>query len=79
MGGGRGEGGKGGKGGNGSYSDSFLIHQMDSPYSHIITVTDEMHCYNQCSGSVTFWYGSGSVNPYHGLTDPEPFLFVSDL
>ncbi len=59
-------------GGDGSYSDSFLIHQMDSPYSHIITVTDEMHCHNQCSGTVTFWCGSGSVNPYHGLPDPDP-------
>jgi len=31
------------------------------------------------SGSVTFWYGSGSVDPYLGLTDPDPALFVSDL
>jgi hypothetical protein len=35
----------------------------------------------QCSGSVTFWYRSGSADPYHGLMDPdpEPALFVSDL
>jgi hypothetical protein len=33
----------------------------------------------QCSGSVTFWYGSGSADPYHGLTNPDPALFVSVL
>jgi hypothetical protein len=39
----------------------------------------------QCSGSVTFWYGSGSSNPYFWLMhpdddpDPDPALFVSDL
>jgi hypothetical protein len=27
---------------------------------------------NQCCGSVTFWYGSGSADQYHSLTDPEP-------
>jgi len=25
----------------------------------------------QCSGSVTFWYGSGSEDPYSWLTDPD--------
>ncbi len=39
----------------------------------------------QCSGSVTFWYGSGcgsgSLDPCLRLTDPasDPALFVSDL
>ncbi len=39
----------------------------------------------QCSGSVTFWYGSGSGDPYLWLTDldsdpaPDPDFFVSDL
>jgi hypothetical protein len=31
--------------------------------------------FQRCSGSVTFWYGSGcgsgSSNPYHWLTDPD--------
>ncbi len=33
------------------------------------------------SGFVTFWYWSGSADPLHGLTDPDPdpALFVSDL
>ncbi len=31
----------------------------------------------QYSGPVTFWYGSGSEDPYRWLTDPA--LFVSDL
>jgi hypothetical protein len=28
---------------------------------------------------VTFWYGSGSgsADPYHGLTDPDPAFFAS--
>jgi hypothetical protein len=26
----------------------------------------------QCWGSVTFWYGSGSEDPYLWLTDPDP-------
>jgi hypothetical protein len=34
---------------------------------------------NQCSGSVTFWYGSGSSDQYLRLTDPDPALFVSGL
>jgi hypothetical protein len=37
----------------------------------------------QCSGSGTFWYRSGSVNPYLCLTDldppPDHALFDSDL
>ncbi len=33
----------------------------------------------QCSGSVTFWYGSGSADPYFWLADPDPAFFVSDL
>jgi hypothetical protein len=30
----------------------------------------------QCCGSVTFWYGSGSADPYLWLTDPD-HLFSS--
>jgi hypothetical protein len=33
--------------------------------------------YYRCCGSMTFWYGSGSVDLYHCLTDPG--IFVSDL
>ncbi len=32
---------------------------------------------DQCCGSVTFWYGSESVDPYHGHRDPDPACFVS--
>jgi hypothetical protein len=36
-----------------------------------------------CSGSVIFWYGSGSKDPYLLLRDPglapDPAIFVSDL
>ncbi len=28
---------------------------------------------NQCSGSGTFWYGSGSSDPCLWLTDPDPY------
>ncbi len=35
----------------------------------------------QCSGSVTYWYGSGSSDPYLWLTDPppDPILYASEL
>ncbi len=33
--------------------------------------------YFQCSGSVTFWYGSGSSDPCHRLTDPNVVLLFS--
>jgi hypothetical protein len=39
----------------------------------------------QCSGSLRFWYGSRSSDPYLCLTDPDadpapdPALFASDL
>ncbi len=35
----------------------------------------------QCSGSVIFWSGSGSLGPYFWFTDsaPDPALFVSDF
>jgi hypothetical protein len=34
----------------------------------------------QCWGSVTFWRGSGSADPYFlGLTDPDPTPFFSDF
>jgi hypothetical protein len=28
---------------------------------------------------VTFWYGSGSQDPYHWLMDPDPALFFSSF
>jgi hypothetical protein len=38
-------------------------------------------CCNQCCGSVTFWYGSGSVDPCLRSmdTDPDLAIFVLDL
>ena len=37
----------------------------------------------QCSGSVTYWDGSGSADPYLLITDsdpvPDPALFVNNL
>ncbi len=37
--------------------------------------------FQQCCGSVTFWYESGSVDPYLRLTDsvPDPAISVTDL
>jgi hypothetical protein len=32
------------------------------------------HALNQCYRFVTYWYGSGSPDPYHGLT---PALFLN--
>ncbi len=33
----------------------------------------------QCSGSMTFWCGSGSADPCLLLMDPDPAIFVTDL
>ncbi len=35
--------------------------------------------WNQCCGSITFWYGSGSGDPRLWLMDPDPAIFVVDL
>jgi hypothetical protein len=34
---------------------------------------------SQCSGSMTFWGGSGSADPSLWLMDPDPAIFVIDL
>jgi hypothetical protein len=39
---------------------------------------DYRHCWKQCSGSVTFWYGSGSLDAYR-TPAPVLALFVSDF
>ena len=31
---------------------------------------------NQCSGSVTFWYGSGSVDPYLRITVRYIYIYT---
>ncbi len=38
-------------------------------------------CFPQCSGSMTFWCGSGSGSayPFLWLMDPDPAIFVIDL
>jgi hypothetical protein len=35
--------------------------------------------YNQCSGSMIFWCGSGSADPCLRLMDPDPAIYVIDL
>ncbi len=35
--------------------------------------------WSQCSGSMTFWCGSGSGDPCLWLMDPDPAVFVIDL
>ncbi len=35
--------------------------------------------YEQCSGSMQFWDGSGSADPCLWLLDPDPAIFVIDL
>ncbi len=47
---------------------------------------DQKPCYihyRQCSGSMTFWWGSGSADPCLWLmdpdSDPDPAIFVIDL
>jgi hypothetical protein len=36
-------------------------------------------CIQQCFGPVTYRYGSGSPNPDHRTTDPDPLLSFSGL
>ncbi len=31
----------------------------------------------QCCGCVTVWFGSGSADPYHWLTDPDPAFILN--
>ncbi len=42
-------------------------------------VSSVANCYQQCCGSVTFWYGSGSgsADPRRWLPDLDPSFFVS--
>jgi hypothetical protein len=39
------------------------------------------NCLDQCCGSMKFWWGSESTDPYLGLMDldPDPVIFISDL
>ncbi len=49
---------------------------------HLETVAFKILLYisvNQCCGSMTFWYGSGSAGPCLWLKDPDPAIFVIDL
>ncbi len=38
-----------------------------------------LHSVSVADLTVTFWYGSGSRDPYFGLADPDSAFFVSDL
>ncbi len=40
-------------------------------HSAVVSITDYCKFFYQCCGAVTFWYGSGSSDPYLGLTDPD--------
>ncbi len=44
------------------------LWNKSSPFGSV-----ETHC-NQCRGSVTFWCGFGSPDPYLWLLDPDPHL-----
>jgi hypothetical protein len=35
--------------------------------------------YSQCCGSMKFWYGSGSADPYLWLMDPDPDPVISSV
>ncbi len=52
-------------------------------YLHNAEVIRPVHCicWSQCSGSMTFWCGSGSgfADPSIWLTDPDPDLLFSSL
>jgi len=50
-----------------------------------VDVITKLGCLQQCRRIATYWYGSGSVDPYLWLMDPTlypasgPAIFVSDL
>ncbi len=48
-----------------------------SPSHHHTTTISQW--FNQCFGSMTFWYRSGSGDPCLWVMDPDPAIFVIDL
>jgi hypothetical protein len=55
-------------------SASWLSLQVSFLHKTSTACLGKFH-YKQCSGSVTFLYGSGFAYPYHRITDPDPALF----
>ncbi len=64
------------------FFSQFLRYQ--STLCVVLYVLLKQRCFKQCSGSMTFWYGSGSgsADPYLWLTHPDPTpdpaIFVSN-
>ncbi len=56
---------------------------MPNPTKERLFSQTSRHCCIQCCGSMKFWYGSGSADPYPWQmdpdADPDPAIFVSDL
>ncbi len=42
----------------------------NSPYMLLLATLSYMFPFHQCCGSIKFWYGSGSADPYLWLMDP---------
>ncbi len=54
-----------------------FLHHLPSFHSPGFFDCCPLDVKGQCCGYVTFWYGSGSADPYIWLTDPA--IFISDL
>ncbi len=60
-----------------SESRSGTLTERDFNANYLINKKDDSNEPSmQCCESMTFWYGSGSADPYLGLIDPDP-LFLS--
>ncbi len=59
-----------------------MLFRIQSPatassFSIIKPIPFLMHSFFKCSEFVTFWYGPGSADPYHRITDLDPDLIKS--
>ncbi len=75
--------GAGGEGGGHGHPHQAHQEQEAARHCHLHRGQVGHNSFEQCSGTVTFWYGFGSSDPYLWLMDqnpaPDPALFVSDL
>ncbi len=63
------------------YELLFLVDRLILTHILFTVCNTSNRNWNQCYGSVTFWYGSGSgsVDPCLWKIDPDPAIFVVDL
>jgi hypothetical protein len=55
----------------------FFISAFIGNLLRYFTVSFQIYTLKQCY--VTLWYGSGSVDPYHWITDPNLYLYPASV